>query len=409
MARVVVIGGGAGGMLAAGRAAECGAKVVLLEKNSALGKKLRITGKGRCNVTNTADKNEFVEAFGANGKFLYGAFSRFSNQDLRDLLERLGVPTKVERGGRVFPTSDKAEDIILALHNWLKELKVDIRLGTTAKGFKIEDGKVVGVEVFGGTMRADAVILATGGITYPQTGSTGDGYQMAREIGHKIIPPIPSLAALETAEAWVPQLQGLSLRNVNVTLMEGGKKVAQQFGEMLFTHFGVSGPAILTLSKTYITLKDKESAQISINLKPAVSREQLEARLLNDFVDTKYFKNYLPELLPRMMIPVFMQLSGISSDTPLNSITQAQRKKTLNLLLDIRLTVTSARAADEAIVTSGGVLIGEIDSRTMESKLITGLYFCGEVIDIDAVTGGFNLQAAFSTGWVAGESAAGQE
>jgi hypothetical protein len=406
MARVIVIGGGAGGILAAGRAAECGAKVVLLEKNSTLGKKLRITGKGRCNVTNTADKNEFVEAFGSNGKFLYGAFSRFSNQDLRDLLERLGVPTKVERGGRVFPASDRADDIASALEKWLKELKVDIRVGTVAKGLKIEDGRVVGVDVFGGTMRADAVILATGGITYPQTGSTGDGYRMAGEVGHKIVIPIPSLAALEVGESWVSQLQGLSLKNVRVTLMAGGKKVGQQFGEMLFTHFGVSGPIILTLSKTYITLKEKEDVVISINMKPAITREQLEARLLGDFTDTKFFKNYLPELLPRTFIPVFMQLSGIPADTSLNTITHDQRKKILSLLLDFKLTVTSARAADEAIVTSGGIPIGEIDSRTMESKLVAGLFFCGEVIDIDAVTGGYNLQAAFSTGWVAGESAA---
>ena len=424
MNKIVVIGGGAGGMLAAGRAAECGAKVVLLERNSVLGKKLRITGKGRGNITNTADLNDFVSAFGPNGKFLYGAFSRFSNQDLIELLQRLGVPTKIERGGRVFPESDRADDVAAAFEKWLRGLGVDIRTGVKVDNLVWECGSVgvwetkpphphtpipphiTGVRVFSGTIPADAVILATGGITYPKTGSTGDGYRMAAEAGHTIVSPTPSLSALETKEPWTSQLQGLSLKNVSATLYVNGKKAAKEFGEMLFTHFGVSGPIILALSKTYVKLEDKSSVQLSINLKPALNTSQLDERLVRNFVQTKQFKNYLPELLPRTMIPVFIQLSGVPADASLNKITSPQRRRMIDLLLDFRLTIQGARASDEAIVTAGGVSIKEIDPKTMESKLVRGLYFVGEVIDIDAVTGGYNLQAAFSTGWVAGESAA---
>lgn len=415
MSKVIVIGGGAGGMLAAGRAAECGASVVLLEKNGVLGRKLRITGKGRGNVTNTADLNDFIAAFGTNGKFLYGAFSRFSNQDLIELLERLGVPTKVGRGGRVFPKSDRAADVVVAFEAWLRQLRVDIRLGVKAVALRTSNierrtsnGKceIEGVRVFGGVMQADAVVLATGGITYPRTGSTGDGYQWAAEAGHTIISPSPSLSALEAKEPWVSQLQGLSLRNVTATLYSGSKRIGKEFGEMVFTHFGVSGPIILTLSKTYTKLKDKSNVSLSINLKPAVKREELDERLIRDFIQTRQFKNYLPELLPKTLIPVFVQLSGIPGETPVNSITALQRRRMIELLTDFRLTITGARSADEAIVTAGGVSLKEIDPRTMESKLVKGLFFAGEVMDIDAVTGGFNLQAAFSTGWVAGENAA---
>jgi len=395
-------------MLAAGKAAECGASVVLLEKNGILGRKIRITGKGRGNITNTADLDDFIAAFGPNGKFLYGAFSRFSNQDLIELLERLGVPTKVERGGRVFPQSDRAADVVSALEAWLRELGVEIRTGIKAIELRTSNGKseIEGVRVFGGVMAADAVVLATGGITYPRTGSTGDGYQWAAEVGHTVIPPSPSLSALEVQEPWVSQLQGLSLRNVTATLHAGGKKVSKEFGEMLFTHFGVSGPIILTLSKTYTKLEDKGNVCLSINLKPAVKREELDERLIRDFTQTRQFKNYLPELLPKTLIPVFTQLSGIPADTPLNRITALQRRRIIELLTDFRLTINGARSADEAIVTAGGVSLKEIDPRTMESKLVRGLFFAGEVMDIDAVTGGFNLQAAFSTGWVAGENAA---
>jgi predicted Rossmann fold flavoprotein len=451
MAKVVVIGAGAGGMLAAGRAAECGAKVVLLERNSLMGRKLRLAGKGRGNVTNTADPQEFIAAFGPNGKFLYGAFSRFSNQDLIDLLHRLGVPTKVERGGRVFPASDRAADVVAALEAWIRGLGVEVRTGVRVQllvtgraepqpsAISHQPLAISGVRVFSGVIPADAVVLATGGITYPRTGSTGDGYRMAEEVGHTVVSPVPSLSALETKEPWVPQLQGLSLRNVTAALFAGGKRIGGEFGEMLFTHFGVSGPIILTLSKAYVQLRKEPGssrlqvsssrlptsddlkpescnlepavtycagdAQLSINLKPALTREQLDERLIRDFTQPQYFKNYLPELLPRTLIPVFMHLSGVPENTPLNAITKTQRKRIIDLLVDFRLTITGARAADEAIVTAGGVSIKEIDPRTMESKLVAGLYFAGEVVDIDAITGGFNLQAAFSTGWVAGESA----
>ncbi|MHB0911946.1 MAG: BaiN/RdsA family NAD(P)/FAD-dependent oxidoreductase [Armatimonadota bacterium] len=401
--RVVVIGAGAGGMLAAGRAAECGAKAIILERGSVPGRKLAITGKGRCNLTNTAEIEEMVASFGANGKFLYGAFSRFSNEDVRELLDRLGVPTKVERGGRVFPVSDSADDVVDALMRWLRELGVEVRTGCRAQGLVV-DGRVTGVTVFGGTVPADAVVLATGGITYPKTGSTGDGYRMAAEVGHTIVPPKPSLAALETREKWVSDLSGLSLKNVTATMYANGKKVAREFGEMLFTHFGISGPIILTLSKTYAGLEGE--VQVGINLKPALTREQVDARLVEGFAGTRQFKNYLSELLPRTLIPIFAWLSGIPEETPTNRITAKERRRIVDLLFDLRLTVARARAADEGIVTAGGVSVKEIDPRTMQSKLVPGLYFAGEVIDIDAVTGGYNLQAAFSTGWVAGESAA---
>lgn len=406
MTKVVVVGGGAAGMLAAGRAAECGATVVLLERNNSLGLKVNLTGKGRCNITNTADRDEFVAAFGNNGKFLYGAFSRFSNRDIIDLMERLGVPTKVERGGRVFPQSDRAGDVTKALESWLRDLGVRIRTGVRANGLAVENRRITGVSVFSGVMKCDAAIIATGGITYPKTGSTGDGYKMASAVGHQVIEPVPSLSALETKEPWVKDLQGLSLRNVSATLFNKDKKVGKEFGEMLFTHFGVSGPIILSLSKLYAGMSDKQDVRLSINLKPALSREQLESRLIADFTQKKMIKNYMPELLPKKLIMPILRLADIQPEMPVNKITPALRSNLINLLMEFPLTITRARPADEAIVTAGGVSIKEIDPRTMESRLIKGLYFAGEVIDIDAVTGGFNLQAAFSTGWIAGENAA---
>ena len=378
------------------------------------------------NVTNTAGIEEFVAAFGPTGKFLYGAFSRFSNNDLIELLNRLGVPTKVERGGRVFPKSDRAADVADALERWLRDLKVDIRLGTTAKGLAVDANiehrtsnvegptpntkhptpRIAGVEVFGGTMSADAVILATGGITYPATGSTGDGYRMAQEVGHTIVPPVPSLAALDVAEGYVSNLEGLSLRNVEASLYASGKRIGRELGEMLFTAAGVSGPIILTLSKVYARLEDKSNVELRIDFKPGLTREKLEARLLADFIRTTQYMNYLGELLPRKMVPTFAEVSRISGDTTLNKITAVQRRRIIDMLLGYRLTITGARPAEEAIVTAGGVAIGEIDPRTMESRITGSLFFSGEVIDIDGTTGGYNLQAAFSTGWIAGENAA---
>ena len=412
---VLVIGAGAGGLVAAGRAAECGAKVVLLERGPQTGQKLRLTGKGRGNVTNAAELADFIQAFGENGKFLYSAYSRFFNDELIALLQRLGVKTKVERGGRVFPASDDADDVANALERWVRELGVEIRLNTRARRIRVERvegvARVEGVETYGGHVRANALVLAVGGITYPRTGSTGDGYRMAAEVGHRVIEPRPALTAMTAAERWVRELQGLSLKNVEARLYRVGEDgtrqlVAKQFGEMLFTHFGASGPIILTLSRKALDVLGKGKLELSIGLKPALSDEQLDRRLIRDLSAKKYFRNYLPELLPRAMIPVLIQLSGIPAQLPVNRITAPQRRRIVELLRDLRLTITSLRPPDEAMVTAGGVDIREIDPRTMESKLVRGLYFVGEVIDIDATTGGYNLQAAFSTGWVAGESAA---
>lgn len=412
--RVVVIGGGAAGLMAAGRAAECGADVVLLEKGPRLGRKLRISGKGRGNVTNTADLPEFIEAFAPNGKFLYGAFSRFFRDDLLDFLHGQGVETKIERGGRVFPVSDKASDIADAFERWLSTCGVSIRLNSRVKSISISEGRVSGVDIYGGSITAGAVIITTGGASYPKTGSTGDGYAMAREIGHTIITPAPALSAMVTAEDWVRDLQGLSLKNVEATLSveipghDRPERIASEFGEMLFTHFGVSGPIILTLSRNLKSGAIWKSGKviISIDLKPALSEEQLHNRLTRDFKQTKHFANYLHNLVPRLLVDVFVYLTHIDRDKPVNTITAEERNRIVRLLKDFRVTVTKLGPLEEAIVTAGGVPVKEIDSRTMMSKIVKGLFFAGEVIDIDAETGGYNLQAAFSTGYVAGESAA---
>lgn len=409
--KVVVVGAGAGGLLAAGRAAEGGADVVLLERGPCTARKLRIAGKGRANVTNTADLDDFIAAFGENGRFLYGVFSRFFRDDLLSLLDRLGVPTKVERGGRVFPASDDADHVANSLERWVRILGVDIRLNTRARSIIVDNGKAVGVTTYSAPARGDAVVLATGGITYPRTGSTGDGYRMAAEVGHHLVSPRPALTAMVCAEDWVVALQGLSLRSVRASLRliadeADGCVVGSEFGEMLFTHFGVSGPIILSLSRRAGEVLRSGRVELSIDLKPALSDEQLDRRLARDLVGKRRFRNYLGDLLPKTLTPVFVRLSGIPPDLPVHRITAVQRKKVLNLLRDFRLTITGLRPPDEAIITAGGVDVKEIDPRTMESKLIRDLYFVGEVIDIDARTGGYNLQAAFSTGWVAGQSAA---
>ncbi|MBI2843755.1 MAG: NAD(P)/FAD-dependent oxidoreductase [Armatimonadetes bacterium] len=409
---VVVVGAGAGGILAVGRAAECGARVILLERGPRTGRKLRICGKGRANITNTAEIPDFIQAFGDNGKFLYGAFSRFFRDDLIGLLERLGVKTKVERGGRVFPTSDDADDVADALERWCRGLGVQIRLNTRVKRIRIGGSyRVEGAETYSGFVPADAVVLATGGVTYPRTGSTGDGYRMAAEAGHRVVEPRPALTAMVVTERWVREMQGLSLKNVKARLElvpENGKKrvIAEQFGEMLFTHFGVSGPIILTLSRRALDVMSEGRLELSVDLKPALTDEQLDQRFVREFKGTRHFKNYLAELLPRAMIPVFIKLSGVPPDLPVGKIMAVQRRRIIELLRDLRMTVKSLRPPEEAIVTAGGVDIREIDPRTMESRLVRGLYFVGEVIDIDATTGGYNLQAAFSTGWVAGEGSA---
>lgn len=405
--RVVVIGGGAAGLMAAGRAAERGATVTIVERGPMLARKLRISGKGRGNISNASDLDDFIAAFGPNGKFLYGAFTRFFRDDLLRLLGDLGVATKTERGGRIFPASDRAEDVAAALERWGRRLGVEVRYNTRVKSIRARDGHVAGVETYSGPIDADAVVLATGGISYPKTGSTGDGYAMAASLGHDIVPPRPSLSALVTEEPWVKRLQGLSLRNVRATLSVNGKKVAEQFGEMIFTHFGVSGPVVLTLSRHVPEALKQGPLSLSIDLKPALTDEQIDRRLIRDFAAKTHFANYLRDMLPRTLIPVFVELCGIPKETPVYRINATQGRTVAGLLRDLRLTVLSARSVDEAIVTAGGVNIREIDPRSMESKLIDGLYFAGEVIDIDAITGGYNLQAAFSTGWVAGDSAGG--
>ena len=402
-----MVGGGAAGLMAAGRAAELGAHVELLERNSRLALKLRITGKGRCNITSTAPMERFVDAFAPNGRFLYGPLSRFSPEDLRSLLHSLGVETVEERGQRVFPAGGSALEVADVLERWARRNGARILPGRRALSLLIDRGMATGVRTQEhGDYPADSVIIATGGLSYPRTGSTGDGYEIARQAGHTIIQCRPSLVPLETRDQWPKQMQGVSLRNVTATVLHNGRRAASEFGEMLFTHFGISGPIILTLSRTVVPLLGSGQVQVSINLKPALTQEKLEARLLRDFRTKRHFRRYAGELAPRALGPILAQLSGISEDQPLNSITTQQRHALMASLTDLRATVSRARPIEEAIVTAGGVALKEVDPRRMESRLVTGLYFAGEVLDLDAVTGGYNLQAAFSTGWVAGEAAA---
>ena len=395
-------------MMAAGRAAECGADVLLLEKTPRLGNKLRLTGKGRCNLTNEAELSQFITHFGETGRFLYGALSRFFVQDLRGFLDQRGVPTVVERGGRVFPASNDARQVAAALEGYLVVNGVQICRRCPVEHLLAEGGRVLGVDVRSGAIRSAAVILATGGASYPRTGSSGDGYRLAAEVGHHIVPIRPALVPLATKEQWVCTLQGLSLRNVQVTLLLNEAEIGREFGEMLFTHFGVSGPIVLTLSKRAVDALAKGQVCMSINLKPALSSEELDQRLQRelDAHGRRQLRNTLAELLPDRMIDVFVTLLGISADKRGHQITAVERKRITALLQDLRVTITGSRPIAEAIITAGGINTTEIDPRTMESKLIKGLFFCGEVIDVDADTGGYNLQAAFSTGYLAGESAA---
>ena len=406
--RVIVIGGGASGMMAAITAAENGAEVILLEKNDRLGKKILITGKGRCNVTTDKDTDEIIRSFVHNGKFLYTALSSFSNQQVKYFFEEAGVPLKVERGERVFPVSDQSKDIVNALRRKMQEAGVDVWLNATVKEVLVEDGRVSGVQLVNGQkLLADHVIVATGGASYPGTGTTGDGYHFARKTGHTVVNLRPSLIPLECAEGYVKALQGLSLKNVNFTIETSqGKKLIQDFGEMLFTHFGISGPIVLSCSYKAVDYwqKNKELLTGIIDFKPALSPEKLDARILRDIEEqkNKQLKNALHGLMPSKLIPVFIQKSGISPDKAMHQITREERQKMVELLKNFRFTITKARPIEEAIVTAGGVSVKEVSPKTMESKLVPGLYFTGEVLDIDGMTGGFNLQAAFSTGYLAG-------
>ena len=406
--KVIVVGGGAAGIMAAGRAAEFGADVALLEKMPQLGIKISITGKGRCNLTSSEDMDKFLEAFGPTGKFIINAFAKFFSQDLIDFFESIGVNTMLERGKRIFPLSGSAKDVVKAMTMYLNKQGVEILTDITVKKIVIQDNKAVGVDTTKGTFYGDAVILATGGASYPQTGSTGDGYDMAKKLGHTIIPIRAALVPLEVKEGYIQDLQGLSLNHVNASVYLNGKKIVEAFGEMLFTHFGLSGPIILTLSKTVVDSLAKGRVEISIDLKPALLREKLDARFLREIKEhsNKNFDNVLKNLLPQSMIPVFIKVAGMPHDKKVHQITQKERMELIALLKDMRFTITKSRPIEEAIVTAGGVSTKEIDPKTMESKIVKGLYICGEVIDVDAKTGGYNLQAAFSTGWVAGTTAA---
>ncbi|HYE83810.1 MAG TPA: NAD(P)/FAD-dependent oxidoreductase [Clostridia bacterium] len=406
---VAVLGGGPAGMIAAGTAASMGRKTILIEKNEKLGKKLFITGKGRCNVTNTADFDEFMKNLPRNSKFFYSSFNNFSNNDLVALLEALGLRTKVERGGRVFPESDKSSDVIKAFERYLNKYKVDIKLNKKVLNIKQEAGAVNGVLLDNGEyIECSSVILCTGGVSYPQTGSTGDGYEIARRAGHSISELKPSLVPLIAKEAFIKELQGLSLKNVSIKAIAEGKQVYEDFGEMLFTHYGLSGPIILSAS-FFVSdyLQKKRDIRICIDLKPALSEEELDKRIIRDFEKNtnKQFKNSLDELLPQKLIPVIVALSGIDEYKEVHQITKVERKNFVKLLKGLTVTIAGTRPIEEAIVTSGGINLKEINPKTMESKLIKGLYFAGEIVDLDAFTGGFNLQIAFSTGYAAGMNA----
>ena len=410
--RVAVIGGGPAGMMAAITAAEGGASVTLLEPNERLGKKLNITGKGRCNVTNDAPLEGLLANIPRNGKFLYSAFTRWGSRDTVAFFEHLGVPLKVERGNRVFPVSDRAFDISAALEQRLKALHVRWA-HDRALDIERKDGAVRAVRGEGEAYPADAVILATGGVSYPATGSTGDGHRLAASLGHTVTELDGSLVPLEGVIApGIPcaRLQGLSLRNVDLTVYEGKKKLYQDFGELLFTHFGVSGPLVLSAS-AHMRHFGRKEYRFSIDLKPALDRGQLDKRLLSDF--RKYqnhdFRNALDDLLPQKLIPVVIELSGIPPQEKVHDITREQRQALLAVLKAFPVEITGKRPAAEAIVTTGGVKVGEVDPRTMESRLVRGLYFAGELLDADAYTGGFNLQIAWATGRAAGAAAAQQE
>ena len=406
MKRVVVIGGGAAGLMAAVIAGREGAKVTLLEKMNYVGKKMGITGKGRCNITNACDMSDFIKNTPGNGKFLYGAYERFTNEDLLQLLHDAGLETKVERGGRVFPASDSALDVRNTFMKLMKHYGVDVHLEEPVKKLLIDDGVVTGVVTDKETYHADAVVIATGGKSYPATGFTGDGYILAAQVGHKITDIRPSLVPIVTEESWVKDLMGLSLRNVELSVVAKNKVQAKMFGEMMFTHFGITGPIVLSLSHTVGKLMRKKNIGtigLDINLKPALSPETLDKRLQKDFdlYSKKQLINGMKDLLPNRLIPLIIELAGIDPQKPINQISKEERQQIGYMLQHMPLTVKGLRPVEEAIVTAGGISLKEFNPKTMESKLVKGLYGAGEVLDIDAFTGGYNLQAAFSTGYVA--------
>ncbi len=404
--KVMVIGGGAAGLIACGVASQKADEVILVEKNDRLGKKLLITGKGRCNITNAAEIEDMINQYPTNSKFLYSALYSFTNDDIVKIIEDNGVKTKVERGGRVFPVSDRASDVVDALKRFALKDNVRTITGRVQK-LIIKDNKVCGAVVDEKVIEADKVIVCTGGKSYPATGSTGDGYKFAKMAGHTIIEPKPSLVPLETEEDWVKSVMGLSLKNTAITVYNSKDKIVyEDFGEMLFTHFGVSGPIILSASSR-IKDTDKQKYYLKIDLKPALDNQKLDARILRDFekFKKKQLINALDELLPKSLISVIINLSGLDPHKNVCEITKAERNMLLTTIKGIKLTIKGFRPINEAIITSGGVKVSEIDPSTMQSKLVKDLYFAGEVVDVDGYTGGYNLQAAFSMGFLAGQSA----
>jgi hypothetical protein len=404
---VIVVGAGPAGLLAAGRAAELGAKVLVLEKMRSEGRKLLITGKGRCNITNAAPIGEFITHVFPNGKFLRNAFSQYYSKDILLLLKKYGLESVLERGGRYFPATDKSIDVLRALLKWVNESGVEIRCDQRVEKLVVENGVIIGVKANGEYFTVQKVILATGGKSYPVTGSTGDGYELARQVGHTIEKPIPALVPLETKGSVAQNLQGLNLKNVKAVIWVDGKKGGENFGEMIFTHFGLSGPIILTLSRIAVdALQNNKKVEITIDLKPALDEQKLDNRLIRDLNEhgKKQIGNIFREWLPASMIPVFIELLQLDPEKECHQINGNERKQIRNLMKNLRFEVSHNRSFKEAIITAGGVVTSEISPKTMESKLVSGLYFAGEMIDLDAETGGYNLQIAYSTGWLAGNS-----
>lgn len=406
MSKVIVVGGGAAGMMACHAAAMCGHQVTLLEKNEKLGKKIYITGKGRCNLTNASDMEALFANVMSNRKFLYSAFYTFDNNQVIDLFEMNGMATKTERGNRVFPVSDHSSDVISTMAKVLKNDNVEVKLNTTVQSLIIKENKACGVIVNGKEISADNVILCTGGLSYPSTGSTGDGYEFAKKAGHRITDCTPSLVPFNIREEWVKDLQGLSLKNSAVTIYDEKEKLYSDFGEMLFTHFGVSGPMILSASGNIKAAEFAKPLRLVIDLKPAMTEEQLDKRILRDFDENKnkQFRNSVSKLLPSKLIPIIIDLSGIDPDKKVNEISKEERNHFVHLLKNLTMTINGLRGWNEAIITKGGINVKDVNPSTMESKLVSNLFFAGEVLDLDAMTGGYNLQIAWSTGYLAGLS-----
>lgn len=404
MSKVIVVGGGAAGMMACHAASLCGHQVTLLEKNEKLGKKIYITGKGRCNLTNASDMEVIFANVMSNKKFLYSAFYTFDNNQVIDLFETNGMATKTERGNRVFPVSDHSSDVIATMARILKNDGVEVKLNTTVDRLIIKDNKACGVVVNKKEIYADNVIVCTGGLSYPSTGSTGDGYRFAETAGHTVVECTPALVPFNISEEWVKALQGLSLKNTAITIYDKDKKLYSDFGEMLFTHFGVSGPMILSASGNIKADKFKNPLKLIIDLKPAMSEEQLDKRILRDFDENKnkQFRNSINKLLPSKLVPIIIELSGIDPDKKVNEISKEERLGFVHLLKNLTMTINGLRGWNEAIITKGGICVKNINPSTMESKLVSNLFFAGEVLDLDAMTGGYNLQIAWSTGYLAG-------